>query len=384
MSKPSGPSNDKLTVSPAKDSFEETLGQSHGEFNGQTTGEQKPNPFRQWSISLLKILFAVSIIYWLITKKAIDFDAFASIMTPSFFVGGLLLVFICLFANNLRWKCLLDVLGYRFSSWALMRLTLIGIFFNFVFPGGVGGDVIKGIYLIKGDGHGKKSKTKAFLTILLDRALGLFNLVFMTLAVSIFYLKEILAHSLFVSLFYGVLTSFAILSIGMYLAFFQTSFLILIVSKVPVIRRIVKIRELIELMGIYGEKPGVLVKIILLSWLSQIPQIFVVMVVGSLLGFTIPAGIYFFLVPMGVVSTLLPLAPAGVGVAQASMYFLFKTYLTGSENVGTLGMTSLQIFTFAWGLVGAFLFLQIKRVDKKLPHQKEANALITEQNSQGD
>src|SRR5690606_11399633 len=52
-----------------------------------------------------------------------------------------------------------------------VRLQLIGFFFNTAMPGAVGGDVIKGMYVLKE--KSATSKTNALLTIILDRIIGL-------------------------------------------------------------------------------------------------------------------------------------------------------------------------------------------------------------------
>ncbi len=62
-----------------------------------------------------------------------------------------------------------------------LQLQMIGLFFNATMPGSVGGDIVKGFYIIKDQHQG--DKTPAMLTVLFDRIVGLMALFFMGAAV---------------------------------------------------------------------------------------------------------------------------------------------------------------------------------------------------------
>jgi uncharacterized membrane protein YbhN (UPF0104 family) len=72
-----------------------------------------------------------------------------------------------------RWKLLLRVQGIELGWSRLWALLLIGVFFNFLIPGGTGGDVVKIFYLLK-ETPGKR--TVALLSVLIDRLVGLIAL----------------------------------------------------------------------------------------------------------------------------------------------------------------------------------------------------------------
>ncbi len=77
----------------------------------------------------------------------------------------------------LRWHLLLKVQGIRLPFWRVLQLFMVGVFFNVFLPGAVGGDVVKIYYLLK---ETKGQQTAAFLTVLMDRLLGLVALIAMT------------------------------------------------------------------------------------------------------------------------------------------------------------------------------------------------------------
>lgn len=72
---------------------------------------------------------------------------------------------------GIRWQILLRVQGVHLSWWRLYGLLMVGLFFSLFIPGGTGGDLIKGYYLLKEAPVGRK--TSAALSVVMDRLLGL-------------------------------------------------------------------------------------------------------------------------------------------------------------------------------------------------------------------
>lgn len=73
-----------------------------------------------------------------------------------------------------RWQMLLNVQGIRVPFGALLRMTLIGVFFNLAIPGAVSGDLVKmGCIAARAGGR----KAEGVLTILVDRVVGVLGLL---------------------------------------------------------------------------------------------------------------------------------------------------------------------------------------------------------------
>jgi uncharacterized membrane protein YbhN (UPF0104 family) len=79
------------------------------------------------------------------------------------------------FVTFFRWWLLVRVLGLAFGLGNAVRLGLVGFFFNTVLPGGVGGDIVKAV----GIAHGQARRALAVSTVLFDRAVGLWALVWL-------------------------------------------------------------------------------------------------------------------------------------------------------------------------------------------------------------
>jgi uncharacterized membrane protein YbhN (UPF0104 family) len=75
----------------------------------------------------------------------------------------------------IRWYCLVRAQGLSFSLRDAFRLGSIGLFWNTVLPGGVGGDLVKASLLLREQSR----RTAAVATVLVDRLLGLVGLFFL-------------------------------------------------------------------------------------------------------------------------------------------------------------------------------------------------------------
>ena len=79
---------------------------------------------------------------------------------------------------GIRWQILLRVQGIRISWWRLYGLLMVGLFFSLFIPGGTGGDLVKGYYLLKEAPIGRR--TSAALSVAMDRLLGLLGVAVLT------------------------------------------------------------------------------------------------------------------------------------------------------------------------------------------------------------
>ena len=309
--------------------------------------------------TVAKIAFAAALIFWMIHTGVLDFHALAKLASPGILSFCLACVFLQLYICNYRWLVLLRAQGFASSMRETMPLTLIGMFFNFFMPGGVGGDVVKGYYLLQD--HPDK-KFAGAVSIFMDRMIGFFIMIG-TAFVAIFFSLGFVMQS-------REMQTIALGVAALFLGFFVFYFLSL--SKLlqntwagkllfTVIPGGKKIHRLYEVLHSYRKSPRALVVTALVSVLNQMLMIVFVYVIGQALSIDIPLRIYCFLVPLGSVVQALPLSPAGIGVGQAAFLFLFNLYLGRESVLGPTAMTAMQATNFFWGLTGAFFYLQRKK-----------------------
>lgn len=314
---------------------------------------------------ILKVGFAGGLIYWMINKGVLDLRAIVSLATPPLVVFCLICVFTAIFINNYRWVLLMRAQGIQSDIRHSLPLSFIGMFFNFVMPGGVGGDVIKGYYLLQ---DFPSRKVAAAVSIFMDRMVGFFIMI-LTAFLAVFFNWNEVSHSRELQsvaagvsiLFIGFIGFFTLaLSRRLGQRVFQTWGLgELIFVKLPGGD---KLRRIYDVVHAFRKEPKYFFWACLLSVCNQVLLVAFTLAVGWAMGIRdIPLMVYFFLVPVGTVVMALPISPAGIGVGQAAFYFLFSLYLGKQSQLGPTSVTMMQATNFAMGLVGAIFYLSRKK-----------------------
>lgn len=127
---------------------------------------------------LLKAAIAVGAIYflfrggWLSTDTFVHFCQLGNI--PTILISCLLLTGAVLL-SVLRLILLLKTIQYPLRFLEGLKLNMIGLFFNTVLPGVLGGDLVKGYYLFKSE---EAMKGKSIGILLMDRICGLLAIFF--------------------------------------------------------------------------------------------------------------------------------------------------------------------------------------------------------------
>lgn len=127
----------------------------------------------------LKLVIAVGLIILLFGRKLLTIEdlklIFSARYVETFLLSGLMFFFSQCFAAQ-RLRLLLRGIGYQYQYYRMLKITMIGAFFNIVIPGSVGGDVVKGYYLYQNE---KDNPGKAVGVLVLDRVLGVASVVLM-------------------------------------------------------------------------------------------------------------------------------------------------------------------------------------------------------------
>ena len=109
-----------------------------------------------------------------VKRNGVDFREVLSTANHGLLVAAFATYGIGTLTASYRWYTLLHHIRVRLPFLTVLRLALIGQFFNLFVPGGVGGDLIKMVYLKRESGD---RYPQALLTVLLDRLLGLAGLL---------------------------------------------------------------------------------------------------------------------------------------------------------------------------------------------------------------
>jgi uncharacterized protein (TIRG00374 family) len=130
--------------------------------------------------------------------------------------GGVLAYGVFELLAGIRWQILLRVQGVHLSWWRLYGLLMVGLFFSLFIPGGTGGDLIKGYYLLKEAPVGQK--TSAALSVVMDRLLGLIGVGVLTVVITALRWDWLTSNPVAKNCVYSVLAILGVCVAGILLA----------------------------------------------------------------------------------------------------------------------------------------------------------------------
>lgn len=313
--------------------------------------------YRNILSTAVKITIAFGIIFWLVQQDKFNVSQLTIFFTWEFMAAAIAIMGLNLLMASERWRLLLSTQSLHPKSFELYKLTLIGIFFNFAMPGGVGGDVVKAFYFYKDHPH---SKAIAISSVFVDRLLGLYTIIVMALTAMIFDIQHVISIDVLRNLFYFFVLIFFCFNIGLFCLFSKNAKVSRLVhSVIDIMPLKEKLLKLYASGQLYGSQVALLVKVFVLSLLSQTSAILLMVLIGhySGIGVDVRLSTYFLVTPIGFMATAIPISPAGVGVGQAAFFFLYNLYLGKTTELGPMVITMYQLLSLFFGLIGAYFYL---------------------------
>lgn len=325
------------------------------------------SPRGHWGVAIRGTV-TLSIIAYLAYK--IDWGLLVSQMARADYTW---LAFACLLFGvtyllaAVRWWLLLRVQDIRLPLRVVTALTLVGQFFNTFMLGSVGGDIVKAVYLQK---YAPGRRTHATLSIIMDRVLGLFVLLCVSLLTVPWQMQTFLASDQAHAAMSGLLIVFGTMVAGA-----------LAVALVPFHRAPSYLRELwrkvphhhiVELVVFGFRQHGVALRLTLASVAVGV----VLTLVLNLAGYCIAAGIglnvtyaqLLVIMTVAICVISLPISIGGHGVREGIFALMFAAFGVASVD-RTVGagqeaaiLFSLLVFAtpLVWSGLGGIVYLTFR------------------------
>jgi hypothetical protein len=288
------------------------------------------------------------------------------------FIGTLLTI--------VRWHFLVRAVDLPLKLRDTLRLGFLGYWWNFVLPGGVGGDLVKAGFLAK-EQPGRR--TEAALTVLVDRIVGLYGL-FLLATAAIFWTDMWHSDSGDVRfacrvMFWCTGISTVALAVSAMPGF----------SKGPISRwlhELPRVGAFIERINrasrMYYRHWAVLPFSVALTLVAQgLLTIGIWLVARGLLGNAPTLGQHFVIVPMAMITGVLPLAPNGLGTFEALVEFMYRQLMgtNAIDGAGFLVSIGYRLITVLIAIIGAFVYYFNRREMTAVLHEAEAEAAAEKQ-----
>ncbi|MEZ4751673.1 MAG: lysylphosphatidylglycerol synthase transmembrane domain-containing protein [Bdellovibrionota bacterium] len=315
----------------------------------------------------LKLIVGLGLVVYVLRSNMVDFAALGEVVFKPVNLGLSLVAYTLMTVVIVsRWHLLVRAQGLSLSFKELFSLTMIGNFFNTFMPGSVGGDLIKAWYVA---GQEPQRKTKAIFTVLLDRVIGLTIIVFSAAATLLIFNEWLVGRPELKLLAYSLwaFTGATLLFGGLF--FLSTRVKISQVSRLMEFFRGVKfVGKILDALLLYRNELPTMFKAVVLSFMNVMLLSSLWAIHGMAMGIDITLAHYFFIVPVGLTVSAIPLLPGGIGVGQVAFFTLFSWLgVQNPEQGGTL-CTLLQVHLILFNCLGSYFYLRFKsaaRPDKK-------------------
>lgn len=310
---------------------------------------------RHWGKNLIRPVAALAFLFILIKKGPFQLDQIKYIFSQEkVLITGFALILLQFILTAYRWKLFVDTKA-KITTFLAFKLTLIGQFFSFFIPGGVGGDIVKALELSK---LKSLSRSETLSTVLADRIFGLFAMVlFSSLFLAIDYSLE--ANNAFLK----YLAFSSLLLLAMFIGLMYGRVVVQIISNFfgkkenRILTTLQKMATSFDLTFTSFRNFKLVSFTVLLSLVLQVISIYFMSLVVESLGVTIPSYLIFFsLCCFGFLASAVPITPAGIGVGQAAFYFLFATFNDDLGKAAVTAISALQLFQFFYAIIGGIMF----------------------------
>jgi len=311
-------------------------------------------------MQFLKLGIAAALIFWMVHSGRLDLRALerAGSQWPTLCLIAALF-YLEIFVLSLRWWALARALGLDLSRKSSFSLTMTGMLFNAVVPGSVGGDVLKAYYARRAG----PDKFGAVASILVDRAMGLLSLVLLAVAGAAWNFRQLSLNTdlrAFWITLGVVLVIAAAAGIAAMAASARLSSMLIPLRIPPRIRGM--LLKILGVLSSYHRKRGVLLQSIALSLPCHLLACAAFYLCWVTVSHTrLDPGILLFVVPLGLVTTAVPLAPGGIGVGQAAFFALFQFVLPDRGPAGSSAFTVFQVVLLLVSCSGVVFYLRVRR-----------------------
>ncbi len=308
-------------------------------------------------LTVLQVSITVGLLWWIFRDPGKRAQMGEALRTANltWMIPGLLSLGVAFLIQTQRWRLLMQVQGIDMGWWRTLRVYLIGAFFNLFLLGATGGDIIKIFYAMR---ETASRKSAAFLSVMVDRMMGLMALVAITAVLSAVHFDLLWANPkmrvamLIVGAVLG--TSLGLVALGFIVDRFHLAHKL--PAWLPLHARIV---ELASAFSIYARNGRVLTATFSLSVAAHLliflASYFAARAFGIFPGMQGLTDIYSVL-PVIMTMSALPISLSGLGVRETMFQDALGLFHV-PEGLAVMVSISTFLMVVIWGLVGGVIYL---------------------------
>jgi uncharacterized protein (TIRG00374 family) len=251
-----------------------------------------------------------------------------------------------------RWGIIVRGFNASITSNDIIKVSYIGTAFNNILPGSIGGDFVRGAYIIK-KGMSLKS---SILSLVIDRFLGLFfTLIFVFIFLYIYSNNDPFLSNI------NLLIMIMMLALLFLIVVFKVSFFHKktnrFLYKTLSLGYYEKITPIIKSLYNYSIKKNLIIGLFIMTIAATILEILVFWLASKSLGMNYSLYLFIIAVPLTILISTLPISLGGLLVREASGLFLLS--ILGIEMLDASSIIILYIpILIISSIPGAYFYLR--------------------------
>jgi uncharacterized protein (TIRG00374 family) len=329
-------------------------------------------PWVRIFVACLKFLFPLAIIAWLLGRIEAEQWAVLSEQSKNFPLLGAAMVvaFFALTLSMLRWGLLVRCNGIPLGYIEALRLGAIGFLLSFVSVGSVGGDLFKAVFLAR---RSPGKRIEALASVAVDRGVGLYGL----LLVGVFVLFVAPPRD-----------NEQIRTISWSAAAMAVAGTVVLATLIlggrgidKMLRKLAErkwlgpvVHAIADPLRIFHTHPWQFFASVVISICVHILLSVSIYLIAIALFADAPSlGDHLIIVPIGMLASALPVTPAGIGVLEATIAWLYEIIPKSPTNAsGTLVALVFEIVKILLALVGMLFYWSSRREVKATIDEAQA------------
>lgn len=340
----------------------------------------KPARTKKTIITLIKFGLSAALIGYLVIDASRD-ETFANLVDQPKHWGMLAAAWaLCTLATMLtmvRWYFLVRALDLPFKMSDALRLGFLGYLFNFVSLGSVGGDLFKAVFLAR---EQKGRRAEAVASVIADRLIGLYAL-FVVASAAILLFGQMDSPSEVVQ----KISDMTLIATGIGTCCFALMFTPgdgnwyrKFLFHLPKVGNL--FRKLFAAIDAYRRKPGVLLGSLLMSFgVHSCSSVGFYLIAHGVSNPAPDMGDHFVIVPLALVTGVLPLPANGLGALENVVALLYGAIPSAALQLhkGQALVVAIvyRLITILIAMVGAVFYLGYRREVTELMKKAEEERL---------
>ena len=332
----------------------------------------------RWLGNFLKYGVSAAILTYLIVDASRD-SAFTRLADEPKQWGMLLAAFlVCLVAvviTIVRWFVLVRALEIPFSLRDALRLGFLGYLFNFISLGSVGGDLFKAIFLAR---EQPRRRPESVASVVVDRAVGLYALFLLASITMLIFGSEVFTTPETIMLGRGTMVATAIGTLAIVALIIPGTTggkLSQWLCELPRVGEV--FRKLIGAVRIYRSKLGIVAVTIAMSVLSHAMFAVTIYLIARGLPGNSPGLVeHLMIVPLSMVTGVLPLPLSGLGAFEGVLDYLYRHVAVGVEVLkgqGLMVALAYRAVTIAIAVVSTVFYIGHRQEVSDMMHEGAEN-----------